>query len=132
MQTSTAFAVVDSGRINKFTKWSLYKSDFPFMLLGNILPLFRSLLSDIVAANQGKSILIAAFWVMAPVWMNRAQEWSFLLLKCSAAFHTYSVKSPFPLLVYARSDLMYGVALESVIPMELIKISSSGYTVATS
>lgn len=44
----------DSRRINKCTKWSLYKSVVPFMALRNILALFQSLLSDTVLANQGK------------------------------------------------------------------------------
>jgi len=52
MQTSIAFTVGDSGRINKFAEWSLYKSVFPFMLLRNILPLFQSLLSDTILLQQ--------------------------------------------------------------------------------
>lgn len=49
----------DSRRINKSTKWSLYKSVVPFMALRNILALFQSLLSDTVLANQGKCSLYA-------------------------------------------------------------------------
>jgi len=55
-QSSIVFAKGDCVllMISKCTKWSLYKSVVPFLPLRNILPLFQSLLSDTVLADQGK------------------------------------------------------------------------------
>lgn len=49
-----AKSVYYSRMINKCTKWALDKSVVPSLPLRNVLPLFQSLLSEAVLANEGK------------------------------------------------------------------------------